>query len=792
MATTPAYDIYTKQLFGLGYGYPLWFPEPAQGHEINIGDVGYLFQGAFYRLFNATLPEDDPSHREWGVPDHYEPFKKQVITSHLKSSSVKSIEIGGGAELALAPVGGGIKFECNQEQGAFVFVDQPADRVQMRPSKSLIPYMKANIEHWSALASRHDADVAKDALIFVSGTVKTNDWGLGAFISHGQSCVAEFQAQVHFAQAQLTWKTSQQNEGNTQVRQRPKDEDELRRIQELAAIESSEDPSSSRRSLDSVRSFHQKKDQTLFFHYYKMKKRLWFSRILRAAAGPHELDHDSSGEGESSPVRAMSDEMEVVDEPHISPMYDPVDYLLDYILNYPVEDGTEVQIAIASDTHLYALFDGEVPSDIPAALDKLRPPILFLDNEREVGALAAVEWSEEFDEEGEVIDAQTIRDTGKRKDDFQTLDDENCEPREGEQDLPKSEQDKDSESRPAAVPAAAQAGQPLILQDHTGGVTCVAFSPDGRYIASGSEDTVIILRDATSGRVIHRLNQHEEAIWTLAFSPDSRRLASGASDGIALVWDLEQSEPVAVLDGHSGVVQTIAYSPDGSKLVTSSVDFTVRIWDAITGTLLHSMEDHKAVVMAAIFSPDGRWVASCGADYKAKIWDAETGEIRHTLAEHTGVVWSSQVVTGSDDTTSRIWNAETGEELVILREHNGPVWSVTFSPDGKYVMSASNDATIKVCDALTGDRVRAFDRHDTLVNAAVFSPDGKYVASSAGDNTVMVWNLETGKNFPPMEGHLDKVTGMQFSPEGDRIASCSDDGTVRIWTLPEAEQVGQA
>ena len=215
-----------------------------------------------------------------------------------------------------------MKFECNQEQGAFVFVDLPADRVQMHPSKNLIPYMKANIDYWYDLMGHHDLRLDRESLLFVSGTVKTNDWGLGAFISHGESCIAEFQAQVHFAQAELTWKSSKKEVGNTEVRQRPKDEAELQHFRELASIESRDPGGSSRLSLDSIRSYHQKKDQTLFLHYYKMKKRLWFSRrVIKAAAGPHEFDHDSSGEGaDISLLSASSDEAEIVEEPHIPPV----------------------------------------------------------------------------------------------------------------------------------------------------------------------------------------------------------------------------------------------------------------------------------------------------------------------------------------------------------------------------------------------------------------------------------------------------------------------------------------
>ncbi|PIL36332.1 transporter [Ganoderma sinense ZZ0214-1] len=808
------YNIYAKQLLAMRQGYPLWHPEieRERGLEIKVGDVGYLHEGAFIRIFNATLPGDHEDHEMFGVPHDHKPFKVNkflrreqagVIESHLCSRSVSSFGLEGSAAIPTTPVGAGMKFQCSDEQGAFVFMNVPAEKKQMLPSLKLIPFIRTNVDRWHEhVQSQLDLEIARDQIIFVSGVTKTEDWGLGAFVSHAKGGEVAFAAQVPFFQGTFSVQHQVARTGNIQHRARPlplplpgdRDAGSIRSAR--PSIEggregaSMEGPSSPGRASTASLAGQVKRDQTLFFHYYKMKARWWIKRVIKAAAGPDEQDPDQSGDGEDLAAGLqMEDEGEVVQDPPIDQAYDPVDDLLDYILEYPLEDGTQVQVAIASDLHIYALFDGEIPLDIKEHLEKLRPPVMFVDDNREVACLAIAEWAEELPEGDE--DETESKAAGKQKDDVGSS--EGPQPRpdapqEGDAGDAKDERDdKDSRGLPGI-----QGEASIVFQDHTGGVTCIAFSPDGRYLGSGSEDTTVILRDGTTGVVIQKLTDHNDAVWSLAFSPDSTRMCTGANDGMALVWDLENTSVVAVLDGHAGVVQTIAYSPDGQKIVTSSVDFSVRIWDAISGTLLHKIDDHQAVVMSAVFSPDGKWVASCGADYKAKIWNADMGTLLHSLDVHTGVVWSvafspdnRRLVTGSDDMTSRIWRVETGEELVILHEHQGPVWCVAFSPDGKYVMSASNDATIKVCDSYTSEKVQAFERHDTLVNAAVFSPDGRWIASSVGDNAVMAWNVKTGGNLPVMQGHLDKVTGLQFSPEGDRLVSCSDDGTLRIWTLPE-------
>lgn len=193
----------------------------------------------------------------------------------------------------------------------------------MHPSKSLASYIRSNIEKWHEWNTTHnDLDIPMEELIFVSGTVKTNDWGLGAFLNNGRSCEAFVEAQAGpFAQASFNLKRTKGHMASIELRTRPgrsSDQDSLRAPPSpLPSIESGEQGSDVRGSLDSSSSLHlPKKNQCLFIHYYKVKRRLWMfnMKTLRAAAGPDERDHDHTGDGGN--ISVLSDDLDVVEEPH--------------------------------------------------------------------------------------------------------------------------------------------------------------------------------------------------------------------------------------------------------------------------------------------------------------------------------------------------------------------------------------------------------------------------------------------------------------------------------------------
>ncbi|KAG9081970.1 hypothetical protein FS749_007255, partial [Ceratobasidium sp. UAMH 11750] len=279
-----------------------------------------------------------------------------------------------------------------------------------------------------------------------------------------------------------------------------------------------------------------------------------------------------------------------------------------------------------------------------------------------------------------------------------------------------------------------------------------------------------------------------------ATSPDGRRIATGSDDKMVRIWDAETG--VGLLEpfqGHLGTVQSVAFSPNGLRIVSGSDDHTVRIWNAGTGALvLGPLAGHSDIIHSVAFSPDGSRVASGSRDRTMRMWDAETGAAKsEPLKGHTQGVLSvafspngRRLVSGSADGTARLWDAETGAALFLLpSSYSGFVWSVAFSPDSRRIVSGSWDKTVRIWDAETGAAVLKLRGHSGYVRSVMFSPDGRCVVSGSKDKTVRVWDAETGAALiKPLRGHSDVVYSVAFLPSG-RIVSGSGDKTTRIWDV---------
>ena len=294
------------------------------------------------------------------------------------------------------------------------------------------------------------------------------------------------------------------------------------------------------------------------------------------------------------------------------------------------------------------------------------------------------------------------------------------------------------------------------LQGHTDSIERIAWSPDGRMLASPSNDGTIRMWNAETGECLHTLEEHKGTVTTsVAFHADGRTLASGSSNGTIELWDAASGRLLRTLKGHADSVSSVAFDPRGCTLASGSDDYTVKLWEPASGRLLRTLEGLQVFVLSVAFDPVGSTLAVGRMGSNLELREVATGKLLHTLDGH---------------------------------QNN--VYTVAFDPVRGMLASGSDDKTVKLWDAARGRLLRTLEGHTEGLSCAAFSPTGRLLATN-GDDTVRLWVPDTGvcaATIPePAPG--GNLPGLSFHPYLPLLAAVGSDRKgqparlIHIWEL---------
>ncbi|WP_449418578.1 nSTAND1 domain-containing NTPase [Phormidium nigroviride] len=335
--------------------------------------------------------------------------------------------------------------------------------------------------------------------------------------------------------------------------------------------------------------------------------------------------------------------------------------------------------------------------------------------------------------------------------------------------------------------------QPIkTFTGHSEKINSISFSPDGKMLATASDDKTIKLWNL-DGSLIKTFTGHAERVTRISWSKDSKILGSASEDKTLRLWSIDSNKS-KICKGHTDYIMDVSFSPNGKMLATASLDKTVKIWQPDCKIIVNFAEQEKGAISVS-FSADSKMLASGSDDYTVRVWSLEPGGAGAILLNQfkghgdqvTSVNFSpdgKNLATASADKTVKMWRLYGDIPL----RHDGFIESVSFNPDGKTFASASADGQVKLWNTADKSILKTIKLDSSnKISFISFSPDGKILVAGSYDKTVTLWNAADGTQLKNLAAHNEGVTSVAFSPNGNILASGSDDKTIKLWNVADGK-----